>query len=295
MNSNSSVMTLAQQAKEIANGKGSRSAKVASLVKLGIDRNSALIYLKNEIGEAPARVKVAFTFGVEIECLMAHYNLTAAAAETGFNYQYENYNHRDGMNHFKFVSDASLSSGGIECVSPVLNGKDGLAQLKTCCKTINKAQARVDRSCGLHVHIGAAQLTEKQYSNVFANYYYLEPVIDTFMAQSRRNNRYAASIRTIDVEKFTSRADIDNAFFGDRYHKINPVSYRRHNTIEFRQHGGTTDYAKISKWVAFCGKLVEWSKKHRLDHDITGIDEIKFLSDTEKKFFKNRAAELNQF
>jgi hypothetical protein len=278
--------SLADQAKAIVEGKGSRSEKVKALMAIGVDRNSALIYVSRNV--APAQPAYRFTFGVEIECLVARENVDAAAAVTGVDYQYEGYNHKDGKKHFKFVTDGSLSAGGIECVSPILRGADGRKAMRNICDTLNRASAKVDKSCGLHVHIGASHLTEQEYANVFCNYFYLETLIDSFMAASRRNNYYCRSIQGCNPQYYGSREGISFLFGCDRYYKINPISYQRHGTIEFRQHQGTTDYRKIINWVAFCGKLVEWSRKHRLTSAVQSIDDIPFLNSAEKRFFKQR-------
>jgi hypothetical protein len=75
----------------------------------------------------------------------------------------------------------------------------------------------------------------------------------------------------------------------DRYYKINCEAWGRHHTIEFRHHQGTTDYDKISYWARFCIKLVHWSADHRLNAPVRSIDDVPFLTDDEKNFFKDRA------
>ena len=45
-----------------------------------------------------------------------------------------------------------------------------------------------------------------------------------------------------------------------------------HKTIEFRQHQGSTNFTKISHWVKFLGKLVEWSRSNRLTERIDRIE-----------------------
>jgi hypothetical protein len=87
------------------------------------------------------------------------------------------------------VSDGSIRGDNpIECVSPILNGaRGGFDTLKACCASLREVGAMVNRSTGLHVHVGG-RITEKQYANTFANYYYLESVIDSFMSPSRREN-----------------------------------------------------------------------------------------------------------
>jgi len=215
-------------------------------------------------------------------------------------YEYEGYNHRDGHDYFKFTTDASVRgmADPIECVSPVLAGVNGKNTLKNAVKTLNTAGANVNQTCGLHVHIGASKLTAKQYCNVFVNYAYLEAVIDTFMARSRRadNAGYAHTLQDhlYYLEQAVTIENVQRALCNDRYHKVNAESYRRHKTIEFRQHAGTTNYEKIINWVSFCGKLVIWSKKNRLTAPVASIDDIPFLTAEEKSFFKARASQLSR-
>lgn len=210
-------------------------------------------------------------------------------------FQYEGYNHVDNNHYYKFVSDSSIrGENPIECVSPVLTGKEGMKSLETCCKALNEANAQVNISTGLHVHIGAATLSGEAYVNVFKNYQKLEKVIDTFMARSRRANssQWCKTLQGISFECCRTRYDVLNVMRGNRYFKVNACSYARHKTIEFRQHQGSTDFEKISNWVNFCAKLVAWSKKNVLNSEINSIDEIPFLTKKEKSFFKSRAEVL---
>lgn len=169
-----------------------------------------------------------------------------------------------------------------------------MKSLETCCKALNEANAQVNRSTGLHVHIGAQNLSDEAYINVFKNYQKLERVIDTFMARSRRanNSRWCRTLQGYDFTWCTTKSDILDAMNGNRYFKVNACSYSRHRTIEFRQHQGSTDFEKISNWVNFCAKLVAWSKKNVLSSEASSIDEIPFLTAKEKSFFKSRAEVL---
>lgn len=287
------MKTLKEQVNEIKSASISRIAKKSALAKLGITPYEISIMLADEAITS----STAFTFGVEIECNVARGAIREAAQTTGMAYEYEGYNHNDGHSYFKFVTDASVrGENAIECVSPVMRGTKGKNALRCAIDTLNKAGASVNKSCGLHVHIGAAQLSQQQCANVFNNYFYLEALIDSFMAPSRRNNanQYCRSLS--DHSSLTTCKDMDeiqSVLNHDRYHKLNPMSYDRHRTIEFRQHQGSTDYRKILNWVMFCGKLVEWSKKNRLTQHVSSIDELPFLTATEKKFFNQRIADLS--
>ena len=287
------MKTLNEEIQEIKNMKGSKAAKKEAFIKLGLRKYEIELLLS----ELPKQVREVhkFTFGVEIECLVAANLMRESATRNEMPFQYEGYNHVDNNHYYKFVSDSSIrGENPIECVSPVLTGKAGMKSLENCCKALNEAGAQVNISTGLHVHIGAANLSDEAYINVFKNYQKLERVIDTFMARSRRANN-SQWCRTLQGRNFmwcTTKSDIFDAMNGDRYFKVNACSYARHKTIEFRQHQGSTDFEKISNWVNFCAKLVAWSKKNMLSSEVTSIDEIPFLTKKEKSFFKSRAEVL---
>lgn len=287
------MKTLNEEIQEIKNMKGSKAVKKEAFIKLGLRKYEIELLLS----ELPKQVREVhkFTFGVEIECLVAASLMRESATRNAMPFQYEGYNHVDNNHYYKFVSDSSIrGENPIECVSPVLTGKAGMKSLENCCKALNEAGAQVNISTGLHVHIGAANLSDEAYINVFKNYQKLERVIDTFMARSRRANN-SQWCRTLQGRNFmwcTTKSDIFDAMNCDRYFKVNACSYARHKTIEFRQHQGSTDFEKISNWVNFCAKLVAWSKKNVLSSEITSIDEIPFLTKKEKSFFKSRAEVL---
>lgn len=284
------MKTLNEEIQEIKNMKGSKSAKKAAFVKLGLRKYEIELLLS----ELPKQVREThkFTFGVEIECLVAANLMRESATRNAMSFQYEGYNHTDNNHYYKFVSDSSIrGENPIECVSPVLTGKTGMKSLETCCKALNEANAQVNRSTGLHVHIGAQNLSDEAYINVFKNYQKLEKVIDTFMAPSRRanNSQWCRTLQGKNFERCLTKSDVYDVMMGNRYFKVNACSYARHQTIEFRQHQGSTDFEKISNWVKFCAKLVAWSKKNVLREEVNSIDDIPFLTKKEKTFFKQRA------
>ncbi len=287
------MKTLNEEIQEIKNMKGSKAAKKEAFIKLGL-RKYEIELLLSELPK-PVREVHKFTFGVEIECLVAANLMRESAMRNAMPFQYEGYNHVDNNHYYKFVSDSSIrGENPIECVSPVLTGKAGMKSLENCCKALNEAGAQVNRSTGLHVHIGAQNLSDEAYVNVFKNYQKLERVIDTFMANSRRanNSQWCRTLQGKDFSWCTTKSDIYDEMNGNRYFKVNACSYARHQTIEFRQHQGSTDFEKISNWVNFCAKLVAWSKKNVLSSEVTSIDEIPFLTKKEKSFFKSRAEVL---
>lgn len=284
------MKTLNEEIQEIKNMKGSKAAKKEAFIKLGLRKYDIEILL-SELPK-PIREVHKFTFGVEIECLVAANVMRECATRNNMPFQYEGYNHIDNNHYYKFVSDSSIrGENPIECVSPVLSGKNGMKSLEICCKALNEANAQVNISTGLHVHIGATKLSDTAYVNVFKNYQKLEKVIDTFMARSRRanNSQWCRTLQGISFDSCSAKIDVFEVMNGNRYFKVNACSYSRHKTIEFRQYQGSTDFEKISNWINFCTKLVAWSKKNVLSSEVTSIDDIPFLTAKEKSFFKSRA------
>ncbi|MDR0763755.1 MAG: amidoligase family protein [Bacteroidales bacterium] len=275
----------------------SKEEKTRKLVELGINAS--------EVQELFALYEteddVLYTVGVEIECFgVDKQRFGELCTAKGVDLQTESYNHNTKP-HFKVVTDSSIrGENAIECVTPVLRNKAGFDNLEKVCDALNEAGAQVNRSTGLHVHIGLQNVDFETYKNCFINYYYLEPAIDKFMAKSRRGdtNSYCKSLKNINIESIINARDmqeIKDVFNCDRYYKLNPVSYSRHNTLEFRQHQGTTDYKKIHNWVMLLTSFVSWSKKHRLTSHITSIDAIPagIIDKKFKNYYNKRAVELN--
>lgn len=291
--------TLAQQTNEILTARMSANKKRDALVKLGVTPYEAMILARASMPAPTPRVPrtiFTYTFGVEIECIGCRFDeFMAAARRNGLSvYDQFYYNHTD-MNMFKLTTDSSISgTNPAECVTPPLRSNGGFESLKACCRSLSEIGARVNQSCGLHVHIGAADLTDSEYCNVFVNYMYLEKAIESFLAPSRRgrHSRWCKSLllhRTALLEA-TTKGEVRYALDYDRYHRVNAESYLRHKTIEFRQHQGSANFTKIRHWVEFLGKLVEFSKTNRLESEINRIEDIPFLTQTEKNYFCARRA-----
>lgn len=236
-------------------------------------------------------------FGIEIEAYNCRMDvLVDALREEGIQVSAENYNHTT-RNHWKLVTDSSLSGNDtFELVSPVLEGEAGLQELKKVCWVLDACGVKVNASCGLHIHFDAANFSLQTWKNIAISYKHIESVIDKFMPESRRNNNYCRSMRNITEHKINNAQSIDNlqqvAFENTRYFKVNPQSYSRHKTIEFRQHAGSINYDKISNWVLFLNGLVTFAQQQPIASG-TVLNDIPFLSDEQKSFFRLRTKKLN--
>jgi len=217
-------------------------------------------------------------FGIEIEVVNTdRTKLVNAMREQGLDCQYHGYTH-ETTSHWKVVTDSSVS-GGYELVSPILEGEEGLLAVKKATKAIsaskrNSDMDQVNRSCGIHVHIEASNLSSKDVYFVIKRYKDNESVIDSWMPISRRanTNSMCQSIADTFSAQRLARLDAMEDTYNDlasaimscshtRYSKVNVHSYSRYKTIEFRQHSGTTDYNKIANWIEFLQNFVEQSSK----------------------------------
>jgi hypothetical protein len=211
-------------------------------------------------------------FGIEIEGHgIDRHRLATALREAGLNAYAEGYNHATAA-HWKVVTDGSLTGEqSFELVSPVLEGLAGLEQVKTACEVLKRLRAKINRTCGLHIHFDAAAIGLPQMKNLLLNYSHYEGVIDSFMPESRRadRNTYCLPVRRV-FQNFEGRVDAATSISAlateqrSRYHKINLTAYLRHRSIEFRQHSGTVEFEKISNWVVFLHNLVEFSRTNRV-------------------------------
>lgn len=224
------------------------------------------------------------TYGVEIEfkSRMSRADVARQVQAHGVDCYAASYNHSTWTS-WKVMSDASISGSGWELVSPPMKGLDGLRQVRSVCKALDAIGATVDRSCGLHVHHDASDLSRKNIKDLLNFYIRWEPIIDLLMPASRRgnSNTYCQSVAKWADRQGTIaevngyRSSIED-FNGSRYTKLNLESLNRHGTVEFRQHSGTTENSKIGSWIVLTQTFVERAKLGRLSIKCVGVNYEKF-------------------
>lgn len=190
------------------------------------------------------------------------------------NVQSMGYGHSDGSS-WDVKTDSSC---GIEVASPKLlldeNGHN--AELRLVCDTLqNVVSPRVDRRCGLHIHVECADFTWRDIQKLIALWSRYEPFFFDLLPDSRLANTYCTPVRAARwttaraAMRFTTEIepllliDNENEFvrnmqqqFSNRYRSLNLSGFWRHRRIEFRLHSGTIDYAKIRNWSILLLALV---------------------------------------
>lgn len=201
---------------------------------------------------------------------------------------------------WKIVPDASLQGDSphdlcLELVSPVLQGEEGLHQLRAVMERLRSLGIATNSSCGFHVHVDATSGAEQAVPSmssfdgvrkVARCFLALEDAFDLLVGLSwehelanisrqsgrRANqNRYCQSNR-IAMGTCSNRQRWDRisdacdfhtlvrTVCPDRYRKLNLtniVDSNRPSTCEFRNHGGVEDLQEAEAWVRLLLRFCE--------------------------------------
>jgi hypothetical protein len=219
------------------------------------------------------------TYGVECEFFgITHQRAVEVLRAQGIDVSWRGYTH-DHVNAWKIVRDGSVTREGLELVSPILSGPEGLEAIKLALGALQRAGATVNQTCGVHVHIAADGLTGAEVMKVVKTYVANQAHINNLVAQSRHNQTYCRplSLRDTDHGGYADLATIrrcGNNFKRDqgrqlddaiaragrgttRYHVVNLNSYAKYGTLEFRQHQGSLSGNKVATWIVFLLGLME--------------------------------------
>ena len=126
------------------------------------------------------------TFGVEIECLVpftSRAGLQRKIEATGLQcVDTGRYHSGHQRTAWKLEADGSLradiGTAAVEIVSPPLEVGPGFEQVEKVCGVLADIDASVNRSCGLHVHIGVANVSINAVRKLAELYAKHEPLID---------------------------------------------------------------------------------------------------------------------
>ena len=260
-------------------GDPARIRPIFRIVRLGELRSAPNTQIPSTVNQRvtrPKRVDLAWNgiYGASRSAIISEF-VAAGLPEPVNLIHYNNRVHLDVPN-WKLVPDSSIhgdSGEGVEVVSPVLHGSAGLATLKTAMECLSRAGARVDQSTGCHVHHSADDLSSATMARICRIYMVAQTSIDSMLASYRGSDRYCWPSQPYDenrVSSLESRAvqypDPFRFTSGlDRYFSVNLAAYQQHQTVEFRQHQGTLNFAKVRAWVLLTRGILE----HAVSGDTT--------------------------
>jgi len=227
-------------------------------------------------------IQASNKFGIEIELLGLNRQQAANKVAEHFGTQarwdgghYDRYIVGSPVGTWMFVTDGSLGSGqSCEVVSPPMKYSE-MDVLQDVVRVLRQADAYVNRSCGIHVHVDASRMTPRSLSNISKMVYakeklmfkafgtlgnrigsYSRPMSDSYVNQvvgTRRPSlntlkRAWYGTRTVESADSYSRS----RYHGTRYHAFNLHSFYYRGTIEFRYFNGSLHAGKIKSYVQFC-------------------------------------------
>ncbi len=180
---------------------------------------------------------------------------------------------------WKAMSDGSLRDGA-EFVPPILHWDD-IELLQEVVRAIRHAGARTPETTSQHVHIGAADWTPQQITNMVRIFYKQERLILKAAGTLEcRLNRYTrptdrAFVSRIIARKPKTMRELNEAWFGEyrptfphytpeRYHSLNisPL-FETKRTVKFRFGNGTCHAGEARAMAIFCLAMVAKAKLAR--------------------------------
>jgi hypothetical protein len=122
-------------------------------------------------------------------------------------------------------------------------------------------ECEITAECGLHIHIATADLSPIQLAKVQTAYRLAEFIFD---AIAGRAGNYYYQRHNDQNEDYTRKGNPSDKYtaVNTKWHFEGP-RLGRPQTVEFRQHEGTNDTARIRAWAWLLIRLVEFAKTDR--------------------------------
>jgi len=184
---------------------------------------------------------------------------------------YEAWKVSDSRNRtWSVVADSSLNASRsfqAEVVSPVLTWRD-LPELQEVVRAVRQAGAKVDKSCGIHIHVDGARFGAKAVRNLVKMVNKQEPLIEHALGvRTERRQRWARGIdqdflARLERARPTTMEQLNRLWYGyenrrpqhydsSRYHGVNLHNLWFRGTIEFRYFDSTLHAGKIKAYIQF--------------------------------------------
>lgn len=231
---------------------------------------------------APEGTKSSRTWGIEVETVQAQLTSRPAGWDARHDGSLEsmtasdcNYDYcecgcescDDGDHDDCYSSDDEGSCQ--EFVSPILShfNSSGLRQL---CNDIGDAPC--NSSPGIHVHVGAGDLSPSDVARLTRAYSIVSPFL--WELTYRETTHYCKDVTSRNIahwlsidrnirKKIQTNVSVSDGVYSqpdDRYHDLNTQAFNAHGTIEFRAMGPVYNYKHLIRWAWLCREMVNVSK-----------------------------------
>jgi len=222
------------------------------------------------------------TFGIELEMfadrakmaqvVAGHFN--SIAVYIGGSYSTYQITDRLGRK-WQLMTDSSIrdmnlntSNRAMQCelVSPILNYSD-IEDYQELIRKLRKASAKVNDSCGCHIHIGAKKHTGQTLKNLLNIFYSKNDILYRALDVKQRRAFFCKELndtlldRVNELKKPTVKDIIDTWYLtlstrdrqihynDSRYHGLNLHSYERIGTVEFRMFNATLHAGELKSYI----------------------------------------------
>ena len=188
------------------------------------------------------------TFGIEIETTIPANSLRVGPHGAGYVIP--------GLPGWLADRDPSISAGrgreACEFVSPVYRGTEGLLKLIADVNAIKAMGAKVNASCGLHIHVGFDRTDAAATTKLVTLVSNFEKAIYASTGtKSRENGRWCRGLN-----RYGNATTAAQTAAHHRYHVLNLATGNK-PTVEFRAFAGSLNVEKITGYVRMCVGMVE--------------------------------------
>ncbi len=159
----------------------------------------------------------------------------------------------------------------VEMVTPKLTYAE-LPKLQECVRRVRKAGAKVNGSCGIHVHVDASNHNRQSLKNLIGIMYSKEDILfKALQVSESRAERWCKKVRepmlrqarTLSSDETTDLTQLEQVWYeGDvadrehynwtRYHALNLHSVFYRGTVEWRCFNSTLHAGKVAAYVNLC-------------------------------------------
>lgn len=156
--------------------------------------------------------------------------------------------------------------------------------IKKICDVLNtKLNVRIDKSCGLHVHVDMRTRDHiKSFYNLVRMQKFLYSMVPAKRKASRRENGYSQVVESPEW-----------SVPGDHYYGINSEAWNKYKTLEIRMHCGTSQTRKINNWISLLVGIVDAPKlTSAIPDTIKDMQDTLGLSDGHIKYVESRLAKF---
>lgn len=254
------------------------------------------------------------SFGIEIEMTGLTRAATARIIAGHFGTQathvggnYDAYTVRDDRNRqWKVVSDASIRCRGsnnrpagrdysVEFVSPICQYED-IETIQELVRELRAGGARVNDSCGIHVHVDASPHTPQTLRNIVNIMASKEDLLYKTLQVQVHREHYCQKADTRFLEELNHKRprtmeEVERMWYNgyggryihyddSRYHALNLHSVFSKGTIEFRMFNSTLHAGEVKSYIQLCLAISHQALVQR------GASHVKTHPENEKYTFR---------